>query len=176
MAKPAHPPAEVTHALAPEEALARARAVAAAVVDPEIPVLTLEDLGILRGVNMHEGRIIVELTPTYTGCPATLAIRLAVETALAAAGLNQAEVVTQLSPPWSTDWITETGRRKLKDFGIAPPARRTAGNALFEDAVVACPRCGSTTTRKISEFGSTACKAQWRCEVCREPFDYFKCI
>src|SRR5262245_63956817 len=97
MAKLAHTVADLTHALAPEEALARARAVAAAVVDPEIPVLTLEDLGILRGVTMHDGRIIVELTPTYTGCPATLAIRLAVEAALAAAGLNEAEVVTQLS-------------------------------------------------------------------------------
>jgi len=176
MAKLAHTAADLTHALAPEEALARARAVAAAVVDPEIPVLTLEDLGILRGVTMHDGRIIVELTPTYTGCPATLAIRLAVEAALAAAGLNEAEVVTQLSPPWSTDWITETGRRKLKDFGIAPPVRGAGRIGLFQDAEVACPRCGSTTTGKISEFGSTACKAQWRCEACREPFDYFKCI
>jgi ring-1,2-phenylacetyl-CoA epoxidase subunit PaaD len=176
MPKPPHTGAQVAQALAPEEALARARAVVAAVVDPEIPVLTLEDLGILRSVNLHAGRIIVELTPTYSGCPATLAIRLAVETALTAAGLSPAEVVTQLSPPWSTDWISEAGRRKLKEFGIAPPVRGAGPMALFRDAEVACPRCGSTTTQKISEFGSTACKAQWRCAACREPFDYFKCI
>src|SRR5262245_33610100 len=136
-----------------EAALARARTVVAAVVDPEIPILTLEDLGILRGVALHEDRIIVELTPTYTGCPATLAIRLAVETALAAAGLDEATVVTRLSPPWSTDWITETGRRKLKDFGIAPPVRGARPPAPFQDPQVACPRCGATTTHKISEFG-----------------------
>src|SRR5262245_2715403 len=176
MDKPTHPHPETTLAPVPEAALARAWAVAAAVVDPEIPVLTLEDLGVLRGVRLEGGRIIVALTPTYTGCPATLAIQLAVETALALAGLGEAKVVTQLSPPWSTDWITETGRRKLKAFGIAPPARRAGRIALFHDAAVACPRCGATRTQKISEFGSTACKAQWRCEACREPFDYFKCI
>ena len=158
------------------QALARARAAVAAVVDPEIPILTLEDLGILRGVAHQDGEIIVELTPTYIGCPATFAIRLAVEAALAAAGLPEARVVTQLSPPWSTDAITEVGRRKLKAFGIAPPARAAGPGALFRDAVVACPRCGSTKTSKLSEFGSTACKAQWRCDACREPFDYFKCI
>jgi ring-1,2-phenylacetyl-CoA epoxidase subunit PaaD len=158
------------------EALARARAAVAAVVDPEIPILTLEDLGILRGVAHQDGEIVVALTPTYIGCPATFAIRLAVEAALAAAGLPKARVVTQLSPPWSTAAITEAGRRKLKAFGIAPPARATGPGALFCDPEVACPRCGSTNTRKLSEFGSTACKAQWRCEACREPFDYFKCI
>ena len=176
MVKPRPTDAETMEPRSPEAALARARAVVAAVVDPEIPILTLEDLGILRGVALHEGRIVVELTPTYTGCPATLAIRLAVEAALADAGLSDAEVLTRLSPPWSTDWITEAGRRKLKDFGIAPPARRAGPMALFQDSEVACPRCGATTTHKISEFGSTACKAQWRCEACREPFDYFKCI
>jgi ring-1,2-phenylacetyl-CoA epoxidase subunit PaaD len=160
----------------PADALARARAAAAAVVDPEIPILTLEDLGILRGVAHRGGQIVVELTPTYIGCPATFAIRLAVEAALAAAGLPEARVVTQLSPPWSTEAITETGRRKLKAFGIAPPARATGPGALFRDAKLACPRCGSTKTSKLSEFGSTACKAQWRCDACREPFDYFKCI
>src|SRR5262249_36748865 len=158
--KPTHTHAELTQVRTAEAALARARAVVAAVADPEIPVLTLEDLGILRGVRLEGGRIIVELTPTYTGCPATHAIRLAVETALAVAGLGEAEVVTQLSPPWSTDWITETGRRKLTAFGIAPPVRRAGPIALFRDAEVACPRCGATTTQKISEFGSTACKAQ----------------
>ena len=154
----------------------RAHAVAAAVVDPEIPVLTLEDLGVLRGVERKEGRIVVKLTPTYTGCPATLAIQLATKAALVEAGFADAEVETVLSPPWSTDDITEEGRRKLKEFGIAPPARGARARSLFADETIACPRCGSTATAKISEFGSTACKALWRCESCAEPFDYFKCL
>jgi ring-1,2-phenylacetyl-CoA epoxidase subunit PaaD len=154
----------------------RALAAAAAVVDPEIPVLTLEDLGVLRGVERRDGRIVVKLTPTYTGCPATLAIQLAVETALADAGLPDARVQTVLSPPWSTDQITDEGRRKLREFGIAPPNRASGLRALFAEETVACPKCGSTSTAKVSEFGSTACKALWRCESCAEPFDYFKCL
>ena len=156
--------------------LARAHHVAAAVLDPEIPVLTLEDLGVLRGVERRGGRIVVKLTPTYTGCPATLAIQLAVEAALAEAGLTDARVETVLSPPWSTDQISEQGRRKLKEFGIAPPNRASGPRALFGEETVACPKCGSAETVKISEFGSTACKAHWRCKTCAEPFDYFKCI
>jgi ring-1,2-phenylacetyl-CoA epoxidase subunit PaaD len=156
--------------------LERAYRVAAAVLDPEIPVLTLEDLGVLRGVERREGRIVVKLTPTYTGCPATLAIRLAVEAALAQAGLADATVETVLSPPWSTDDITDAGRHKLKDFGIAPPAHAGGVRALFADEAVACPKCGSVHTAKISEFGSTPCKALWRCESCAEPFDAFKCL
>ncbi len=156
--------------------LARAHRIAAAVVDPEIPVLTLEDLGVLRGVETRKGRIIVRLTPTYTGCPATLAIKLAVEAALAEAGMADARVETVLSPPWSTDQITEDGRRKLEEFGIAPPVRGAKARTLFGDDTVACPKCGSTDTTKISEFGPTACKALWRCERCAEPFDYFKCL
>ena len=156
--------------------LARAHAVAAAVVDPEIPVLTLEDLGVLRGVERKDGRIVVKLTPTYTGCPATLAIQLAVEAALVEAGFVDAKVETVLAPPWSTDDITEEGRRKLEEFGIAPPARNARARSLFADETVACPKCGSTATSKISEFGSTACKALWRCDSCAEPFDYFKCL
>jgi ring-1,2-phenylacetyl-CoA epoxidase subunit PaaD len=156
--------------------LEQARAAAAAVVDPEIPVLTLEDLGVLRGVERSAGGIVVKLTPTYTGCPATLAIRLAVEAALAEAGLASARVETVLSPPWSTDDITEAGRHKLKEFGIAPPQPGARAHGLFARETVACPRCGSTCTARISEFGSTACKALWRCEACAEPFDYFKCL
>lgn len=156
--------------------LALAHRAAATVVDPEIPVLTLEDLGVLRGVERRDGRIVVKLTPTYTGCPATLAIRLAVEGALAEAGIVGARVETVLSPPWSSDDITEEGRRKLKAFGIAPPNRTSAARALFGEERVACPRCGSSATVRISEFGSTACKALWRCETCAEPFDYFKCL
>ena len=156
--------------------MARALAVAAAVLDPEIPVLTLEDLGVLRGVERCHGRIVVKLTPTYTGCPATLAIQLAVETALAEAGLPEARVETVLSPAWTTDDITQDGRRKLREFGIAPPNRASGPRALFGEETVACPKCGSTHTARISEFGSTACKALWQCKACAEPFDYFKCI
>lgn len=156
--------------------LTRAYNIAAAVLDPEIPVLTLEDLGVLRGVERRDGQIVVKLTPTYTGCPATLAIRFAVETALAEAGLPDARVETVLSPPWSTDQISKEGRRKLKEFGIAPPNRAGGPRALFGEETVACPKCGSTQTAKVSEFGSTACKAHWRCAACAEPFDYFKCI
>lgn len=157
--------------------LARAHRIAAAVVDPEIPVLTLEDLGVLRGVEWRHGHLVVKITPTYTGCPATQAIQLAVEAALCEGGLPEARVETVLSPPWTTDQITAQGRRKLKEFGIAPPAAgKTSVRALFGEETVACPKCGSTATVKISEFGSTACKALWRCESCAEPFDYFKCI
>jgi ring-1,2-phenylacetyl-CoA epoxidase subunit PaaD len=174
-----------------------ARRTAASVVDPEIPVLTLEDLGVLRGVERRDGRLVVKLTPTYSGCPATLAIRQAVELALAKAGIAGAEVETVLSPPWGSDDISEEGRRKLKAFGIAPPNRACGGTGVrplsttrrdsarasdergltpFHEERVACPRCGSTSTAKVSEFGSTACKALWRCEACGEPFDYFKCL
>jgi ring-1,2-phenylacetyl-CoA epoxidase subunit PaaD len=169
--------ADVASAQDPGESeLARAHAVAAAVVDPEIPVLTLEDLGVLRGVERRGEAIVVKLTPTYTGCPATLAIQLAVEAALTEAGLSGARVETVLAPPWSTDDISEEGRRKLKDYGIAPPARGAGARSLFAQEIVACPKCGSTATTRISEFGSTACKALWRCEACAEPFDYFKCL
>jgi len=154
--------------------VARAQEIAAAVPDPEIPVITLADLGVLRGVARRDGQIVVSLTPTYTGCPATAAIQLAVETALLDAGIENASIETVLSPAWSTDDITDAGRAKLKAYGIAPPGKGSPA-MLFADEIVACPRCNSTRTAKISEFGSTACKALWRCEDCREPFDYFKC-
>jgi ring-1,2-phenylacetyl-CoA epoxidase subunit PaaD len=156
--------------------LARAHRIAAAVVDPEIPVLTLEDLGVLRGVEWRQGQLVVKITPTYSGCPATQAIQLAVQTALAKGGLPDARVETVLSPPWTTDQITASGRRKLQSFGIAPPAGKKSIRAMFGEETVACPKCGSTETRRISEFGSTACKALWKCESCAEPFDYFKCL
>ncbi len=149
---------------------------AAAVVDPEIPVLTLEDMGVLRGVERRDGRIVVKLTPTYSGCPATLAIRQAVELALAEAGIAGARVETVLAPPWGSGDITDEGRRKLHAYGIAPPARTRTARALFERESVACPRCGSQATAKVSEFGATACKALWRCEACAEPFEAFKCL
>ena len=131
----------------------------------------------LREVRDEDGRIVVELTPTYTGCPAVLAIELAVEAALHEAGFADVRIERVLSPAWSTDDITATGRDKLRAYGIAPPEGPSGRGALvFGAQSITCPRCGSRNTNRISEFGSTACKALWRCEDCREPFDYFKCL
>ncbi|PZP44945.1 MAG: phenylacetate-CoA oxygenase subunit PaaJ [Azospirillum brasilense] len=154
----------------------RALRAAAEVVDPEIPVLTIADLGVLREVREVEGAVEVLITPTYSGCPAMNMIALEVEMALERAGIPQARVRTVLSPAWTTDWMTEEGRRKLRDYGIAPPGRTGGRRALFgEEEAVACPRCGSTHTERLAEFGSTSCKALWRCLACREPFDHFRC-
>lgn len=154
----------------------RAWTAAAQVTDPEIPVLTVADLGVLRDVKVADGEIEVFITPTYSGCPAMGIIALDIGTALTDAGLGSAKVITVLSPAWSTDWLTEEGKEKLKRYGIAPPAEKAGRRALFGEEHVACPRCGSMDTARISEFGSTACKALWRCRACAEPFDYFKCI
>ncbi len=140
-------------------------------------MLTIEDLGVLREVRADAGgRIEVIITPTYSGCPAMHVIALDVETALLDAGFSNARITTVLSPAWTTDWMSAEGRRKLAAFGIAPPAAAAGRRALFGLDAVACPRCGSARTEQVSAFGSTACKAQWRCLACREPFDYFKCI
>lgn len=152
----------------------RALAAVGAVCDPEIPVLTIADLGVLRGVAERDGAIEVTITPTYSGCPAMGVIQMEVELALAQAGIP-GHVRTVLNPAWTTDWMTEDGRRKLRDYGIAPPAPGSSRRALFGVDVVACPRCGSAHTAVLAEFGSTSCKALWRCLDCREPFDYFKC-
>ena len=159
------------------EQLARARAAVETVCDPELPVLTIADLGVLRDVREGaDGRIEVVITPTYSGCPAMHAIALDVEAALLGAGIDDARVTTVLAPAWSSDWLSEAGRRKLAAYGVAPPAGKAGRRALFGVDAVACPRCGSAATEQIAAFGSTACKAQWRCTACREPFDYFKCI
>jgi len=160
-----------------EELRARAWAAAASVVDPEVPVLTIEDLGVLRDVAIaDDGTVEVSITPTYSGCPAMAVITLEVELALARAGIADARVKTVLSPAWTTDWMSQDGRRKLKDYGIAPPAPKASRRALFGIETIACPQCESANTEKLAEFGSTACKALWRCRSCREPFDHFKCI
>lgn len=158
------------------DALREAWAAAAAVPDPEIPCVTVADLGILRSVEIEDGVAVARLTPTYSGCPAVLAIELAVEAALREAGFD-ARVERALSPAWTTDWITEGGRDKLRAYGIAPPQKASNSiRALFGETEIACPKCGSLETERLAEFGSTACKALWRCTACREPFDYFKCI
>jgi ring-1,2-phenylacetyl-CoA epoxidase subunit PaaD len=155
----------------------RAWAAAAAVLDPEVPAVTVAELGILRAVDIDDqGRAVAQVTPTYSGCPAVLAIELAIEAALRQAGFDPV-IERVLAPAWTTDWITEAGREKLRAYGIAPPVVGSSSKrALFGEITVACPRCASTQTSKLSEFGSTACKAQYRCNACHEPFDYFKCI
>ncbi len=155
----------------------RAWAAAASVVDPELPVLTIEDLGVLREVRVSgEGKVEALITPTYLGCPAMNMITLEVELALERAGFEKAKVTTVMSPAWTTDWMSDAGKEKLREFGIAPPAAKTGRRALFGEEQVECPTCKSTNTERISEFGSTSCKALWRCKACCEPFDYFKCI
>ena len=154
----------------------RAWAVASQVVDPEIPVLTIEDLGVLRDIKIEHGRLEVVITPTYSGCPAMNVIALNIEAALEDAGFGLAKITTVLSPAWTTDWLSEEGKAKLRAYGIAPPEGKASRRALFGEERVSCPRCGSAETARISEFGSTACKALWRCRSCAEPFDYFKCL
>lgn len=144
--------------------------------DPEIPVLTITDLGIVRDVTVN-GEVVVALTPTYTGCPATEVIEQSVVSALQDHGVENVSINRVLSPPWTTDWISEEGRAKLRDYGIAPPESGGSKRALLHgERSIACPRCNSTQTNLVSEFGSTACKASYKCSACLEPFEYFKCI
>ena len=153
----------------------RAWDAAASVVDPEIPVLSIADLGVLRDVVLDGDQVEVAITPTYSGCPAMNMIALEIELALERAGIGRPTVRTVLSPAWTTDWMSEDGRNKLREYGIAPPQASSSRRALFGEQQVACPQCGSQNTELLSEFGSTSCKALWRCKACREPFDYFKC-
>jgi ring-1,2-phenylacetyl-CoA epoxidase subunit PaaD len=139
------------------------------IMDPEIPVLSVVDLGVVRYVRSERGALRVGITPTYSGCPATEVIHRSIREALAREELGDVIVETVLSPPWTSEWLSEEGRRKLEAFGIAAPSARTASN-------VACPRCGSREVKRVSEFGSTPCKAHYRCIDCLEPFDLFKCI
>lgn len=137
------------------------------VPDPEIPVISITDLGIVRDVRWDDDTLVVTVTPTYSGCPATSVINHDIESALRQHGVETLRLERRLSPPWTTDWILPTAQEKLRAYGISPPA---AG------VPVACPRCGSAQTEKISQFGSTPCKAAYRCRECLEPFDHFKCI
>jgi len=139
-----------------------------AVPDPEIPVISVVDLGIVRDVAWEDGTLEVAVTPTYSGCPATGVIAMDIETALRERGIDEVRIRTRLAPPWTTDWLSEKGRARLESHGIAPPS--PAGGPAR------CPRCGSRSLTRVSQFGSTPCKAQWRCDDCLEPFDYFKCI
>ncbi|WP_405048139.1 1,2-phenylacetyl-CoA epoxidase subunit PaaD [Flexibacterium corallicola] len=156
------------------------------VPDPEIPVISIMDLGIVRGVFFDGQEAIIEVTPTYSGCPATSFIELSIETHLRAKGIKHVQIKRRLSPAWTSEWLSTQARRKLKDFGIAPPKDGTAIKAPMQERagkllgkagyVVECPRCGSVRTERVSQFGSTPCKAAYCCTDCLEPFDYFKCI
>ncbi|MCI4665495.1 MAG: phenylacetate-CoA oxygenase subunit PaaJ [Neomegalonema sp.] len=139
-----------------------------AVPDPEIPVISLVDLGVIREVRWEADELVVAVTPTYSGCPATSVINLDIETALRDRGVGKVRLERRLAPPWTTDWLSESGRAKLEAYGIAPP--QPAGGPSR------CPHCGAASVSLVSQFGSTPCKAQWRCDACLEPFDYFKCI
>jgi ring-1,2-phenylacetyl-CoA epoxidase subunit PaaD len=151
--------------------------IAASVLDPEVPVLTIEDLGILRSVRLDgaDGAVTVTITPTYSGCPAMDAIRDDILAAFARAGRNDVRVEFVLAPAWTTDWISDEGRRKLEEYGIAPPETRVTGRVSLT-LTLRCPQCGSPDTRELSHFGSTACKSLWVCNACREPFDHFKAL
>ena len=139
------------------------------VPDPEIPVISVVDLGIIRDVAWDQNEALqVTLTPTYSGCPATSVIALDVETALQQRGIQNINIQTRLAPAWTTDWLSDKGRERLKEYGIAPPSPAGGPDE--------CPRCHATQLSRISQFGSTPCKAQWRCDACLEPFDYFKCL
>lgn len=159
-----------------EDALARANAVLEGVTDPELPFLTLGDMGILRCVRIDDGTLEVSITPTYSGCPAMDVIALDITAALAKAGFEKVRIARVLSPAWTTDWLSPAARDKLRANGIAPPERALGKRALFAEVEVACPTCGSKHTERVSEFGSTPCKAHYRCRSCCEPFQYFKCI
>ncbi len=147
------------------------------VKDPEIPVISVRELGVLRDVQVKNGKVMVTITPTYTGCPAMDVMREDIEKELRAAGIEDFEVRQVLAPAWTTDWIAPEGKAKLKAYGIAPPEHTADIRALKGAApVVACPQCGSTDTVMLAAFGSTACKALWKCNACLEPFDQFKCL
>jgi ring-1,2-phenylacetyl-CoA epoxidase subunit PaaD len=146
------------------------------VPDPEIPVLSITDLGIVRDIEVGD-EVSVALSPTYSGCPATEVIEKSVLSALRQRGLDNIRIKRSLSPPWTTDWISDVGREKLREYGIAPPAAGGGKRALLDGTrLIACPRCESLASELISEFGSTPCKASYRCTACSEPFEYFKCI
>lgn len=145
------------------------------VADPEIPVLSVIDLGVVRDVHILPDRVDVFVAPTYSGCPAMEVIERRIEAELVRHGVNP-RIRRVLSPPWTTEWLSDRGRRRLREYGIAPPGRRRPRDRSGDELPVACPRCESTDTSRVSEFGSTPCKASWRCNSCLEPFELFKCI
>lgn len=143
--------------------------------DPEIPVVNIQEMGMLRDVTINDGVCEVVLTPTYSGCPAMGIIAQDIKMTLEQKGISPVKVRLTEHPAWTTDWMTDAAKQKLKDYGIAPPLHSSCNNADFSKNIVACPRCGSEYTSVVSRFGATACKAMYKCEACKEPFEYFKC-
>jgi ring-1,2-phenylacetyl-CoA epoxidase subunit PaaD len=158
--------------------IVQAREIIGQIPDPEVPVLTIEDLGIVRDVAFMNEAIVVTITPTYTGCPAMDMISMNIRLALLEHGIKNVQVKTILSPAWTTDWMSEAGKKKLKAYGIAPPNSKQAvcsPDSFQEEEAIQCPQCNSYNTKMVSRFGSTACKSLYQCNDCKEPFDYFKC-
>ncbi|OJW81363.1 MAG: phenylacetate-CoA oxygenase subunit PaaJ [Bacteroidetes bacterium 46-16] len=151
------------------------------VSDPEVPVLNILDLGIVRDVTLNETgtggqEATITITPTYSGCPAMDVIAIGIRMALLSHGIEKVNIENRLSPAWTTDWMSEEGKRKLREYGIAPPGRKSENKlGLFEEDIVVCPRCGAEDTELVSQFGPTSCKALYKCKVCHEPFEHFKC-
>ena len=147
------------------------------VTDPEVPVLTIVDLGVVRSVSFTNNEFIITITPTYSGCPAMKVIEEDIISSLKSKGISNVKIELTLAPAWTTDWLTEAGRNKLREYGIAPPENELDKSVLFsEPTIVPCPLCKSRNTKMVSQFGSTACKAHYQCNECLEPFDYFKCL
>ena len=160
-----------------DSVVSHVRSILDTVTDPEIPALTINEMGILRGVEINGDSVIVTITPTYSGCPAIDQITDDITKVLAEHNYPSTQVALVLSPAWTTDWLSENGKKKLKEYGIAPPENEPDKSVLFGDPIVVpCPKCNSEDTRLISQFGSTACKAHYQCNSCLEPFDYFKCL
>ena len=160
-----------------DSVVSHVRSILDTVTDPEIPALTINEMGILRGVEINGDSVIVTITPTYSGCPAIDQITDDITKVLAEHNYPSTQVALVLSPAWTTDWLSENGKKKLKEYGIAPPENEPDQRVLFGDPIVVpCPKCNSEDTRLISQFGSTACKAHYQCNSCLEPFDYFKCL
>lgn len=145
--------------------------------DPEIPVISIVDLGIARDVRIENDKVIVDITPTYSGCPAMNVIENEIIQKIKESGIEQVEIKTVFSPVWTTDWLNDEAKEKLREYGIAPPEKSSTNKSLLtgKPKIIKCPRCGSEKTILVSQFGSTACKALYKCENCLEPFDYFKC-
>ena len=153
------------------------KALLSEIPDPEVPVITISDLGILRDVSEQDGNVVVTITPTYSGCPAMKAIENEIASVLKENSIDHFQIKYSYAPAWTTDWMTDAAKEKLRAYGIAPPERTTSDKSVlsFQQKIKNCPRCGSVDTEMISAFGSTACKALYRCKNCGEPFDYFKC-
>lgn len=151
------------------------RSLISSIPDPEIPVITIEDLGILRDVKVENDQVTVKITPTYNGCPAMKAIENDILEKLRSKGINKVKVELVFSPAWTTDWLSDDAKERLRKYGISPPEKTTSDFNMLTGRIIRCPRCNSSNTQLVSQFGSTACKALYKCSDCLEPFDHFKC-